>query len=197
MDQPGNRNRDGELDETVDPRNPPNSVLAPEVRTATVTTFVGGLVVFFLIVGAALVYWNVSNRRIDPDPGRRDAGAEREIGTAGGRTEGGGSADPSPGATAGEIEFRGGAAGVPTELGSILEGPPAQAIGKRVTFHDVDVAATEAGSFWIHDGNARVHVLPPPGTAAVRGGQVVDVSGVVESDGQGGVRIRADRVVVR
>lgn len=195
-DRPGNQDR--HYEETVDPKNPPNSVLQPAARRATLATFVGGIVVFFLIVGAALVYWNASNRRIDPDPGLRDADA-REVGTAGEPTPGGGSADPSPGSTRDELQFRGGddSAGARNELRSIVESSPADSIGRRVTLHDVDVATVDGGSFWIHDGNARVQVLPPSGAGMVRDGQVVDVSGIVESDGGTGLRIRADRVTVR
>jgi hypothetical protein len=191
-------NRDKHYEETVDPKNPPNSVLRPQARRATVTTFVGGLVVFFLIVGAALIYWNATNRRIDPDPGLRDTETE-EVGTAGAPTPGGGSADPSLNSTRDEVEYRGGddRGGAKTELGSMLEARPSDSIGRRVNLHDVDVATVEAGSFWIHDGNARVQVIPPAGSAMVRDGQVVDVSGVVESDGGTGMRIRADRVTVR
>lgn len=190
-------NRDKHYEETVDPKNPPNSVLQPAVRRATVTTFVGGIVILFLIVGAALIYWNASNRRIEPDPGLR--GDSQEVGTAGERTPGGGSADPSAGSTRDELEFRGGdaPAGTRTELESILANSPSDSIGRRVNFHDVDVAILQDGSFWIHDGNARVQVLPPAGAGSVRNGQVVDVSGVVESDGGSGIRVRADRVTVR
>jgi hypothetical protein len=191
-------NRDRQYEETVDPKNPPNSVLRPQARRATVTTFVGGIVVFFLIVGAALIYWNASNRRIDPDPGLRDNSDTRQVGTAGQPTPGGGSADPAPGSTRDELQFRGGEdpAGTRLELHAILDGSPADTIGRRVNLHDVDVATVEGGSFWIHDGNARVQVLPPSGAAMVRNGQVVDVSGVVESNGGAGIRIRADRVAV-
>jgi hypothetical protein len=202
MDQHPNdtqpEHRDKHYEETVDPKNPPNSVLQPEVRRATVTTFVGGIVILFLIVGAALIYWNASNRRIEPDPGLRDTGSQ-EIGTAGERTQGGGSADRSAGSTRDELEFRGGdaPAGTRTELESILDNSPSDNIGRRVNFHDVDVAILQDGSFWIHDGNARVQVLPPAGAGTVRNGQVVDVSGVVESDSGTGIRIRAERVSVR
>ena len=107
--------------------------------------------------------------------------------------------DPSAGSTRDELEFRGGdaPAGTRTELESILDNSASDSIGRRVSFHDVDVAILQDGSFWIHDGNARVQVLPPTGAGAVRNGQVVDVSGVVESDGGTGIRIRADRVTVR
>jgi hypothetical protein len=195
-DRPDDRDR--HYEETGNPKNPPNSVLQPAARRATVATFVGGIVVFFLIVGVALVYWNASNRRIDPDPGLRETDGQ-EIGTAGERTPGGGSADPSLDSPRDELEFRGGddTTGAGTELRSILEAEPSASIGRRVTLHDVDVASVEGGSFWIHDGNARVQVRPPSGAGLVRDGQVVDVSGVVESDGADGIRIRADRVTVR
>lgn len=180
-----------DYEETVDPKNPPNSVLRPQVRTATVSTFVGGIVIFFLIVGAALVYWSMSNRRLDPDPGRREAQAEADsVGT-------GFNPEPRPGSTRDELEYRGGsgAGDRPDALGSILEDAPATVIGRRVSFRDVSVTTAEGSTFWIHDGDAKVQVVQSGTT--VRDGQKVDVSGVVESDGRAGVRIKADRVSVR
>jgi hypothetical protein len=184
---------DREYEETVDPKNPPNSVLAPEVRNATLTTFLGGIVVFFLIVTAALVYWRTSGDSINPDPGLREgeeAAAERrdEVGTAG---------DPSLNDTRDEIRYRGGDDGSAAELNDILKKEPSSLIGTKVTFHNIDVAATGAGRFWIHDGNARVEVVQPAGSAAIREGQDVDITGTVESDGATGIRIRAERVTLR
>jgi len=193
--------RDRDYPETVDPKNPPNSVLQPKVRTATLTTFLGGIVVFFLIVAAALIYWSASNRRIDPDPGLR--GDERgEVGTAGDRdnSPGGFEPAPRPDSTQEELEGRGDI-GAPrpqpfTELSDLLEDKPGTIAGRRVDLHDVDVAAAQPGRFWIHDGNARLEVIAPEGQT-VRTGQSVDVTGTVESDGSSGVRVRADHVTAR
>jgi hypothetical protein len=51
--------------------------------------------------------------------------------------------------------------------------------------------------FWVEDGNAKVAVAAAEGGPAVTPGSRVDVSGVVEPDGQGGARIRATRIVPR
>jgi hypothetical protein len=190
-----------EYEETVDPKNPPNSVLQPQVRTAAVSSFVGGIVVFFLIVAAALVYWTASHRRIAQDPGDRTppgATAGDEVGTVGETTAGGQDPAPRPGSTRDELEYRGGnspdAARPLTEVGMILRDKPQTTIGRRVDFYDVDVASVNAGSFWVHDGNGKVEVIMPQGAPSVRAGESVHVSGMVESDGGGGVRIRAARV---
>jgi hypothetical protein len=185
MTQQDERGRD--YAETSDPKNPPNSVLAPAARTATVSTFLGGIIVFFLIVAAALIYWKASNRRIAPDPGDR-AGEAAEVGT---------SFDPSPtpDSTRDEIEYRGGVQGpeVFTDLGTIFDAKPAVAVGRRVDLHDVDVASAEPGRFWIHDGNVRLEVIAGDAATPIRQGQAVDITGTVEADG-GTVRIRAERV---
>lgn len=191
-------NRDKHLEETVDPKNPPNSVLRPEVRRATLSTFLGGIIVFFVVIAAALIYWRTSGQSIDPDPGAR--GQESgQIGTTGGTDQPGGfNPAPRPDSTREELEFRGGDLGAAavTRLDALLEDRSAS-VGKQVDLHDVDVASAESGGFWIHDGNAKVEVLAPAGSPVVQAGQSVDVSGAVEADGHGGVRIRAARVAAR
>src|SRR5688572_21862682 len=125
-----------QYEETTDPKNPPNSVLQPQARRATVTTFLGGIVVFFLIVGAALIYWNASSRRIDPDPGLRDAERGGEVGTVGDRDDspGGFNPAPRPDNTKDELEYRGNI-GAPnprpfTELDVLLEDKPGTTVGR-------------------------------------------------------------------
>jgi hypothetical protein len=83
--------------ETHDPKNPPNSVLAPRARSAALRWFVGSLVVFFLLIGVALVFWNVANPRPSV------AGTSGYFSTEGGH-------DPirRPRSTRDELRFRGG-----------------------------------------------------------------------------------------
>ena len=50
--------RETERDETVDPRNPPNSVLNRTVRTYALWTYLGPLIVFALVMACAFLYWN-------------------------------------------------------------------------------------------------------------------------------------------
>src|SRR5687767_13934231 len=78
-------------EETRHPANPPNDVLKPKARTAALSTYVGGLVAFFLICGLGLMYW--STREAGPG-GAVAQGDQREIGTAGERAPGG---DGEPG----------------------------------------------------------------------------------------------------
>src|SRR5215510_7435248 len=51
--------RGGSMNRETHPKNPPNSVLAPRARSAALRWFVGSLLVFFLLIGVALVFWNV------------------------------------------------------------------------------------------------------------------------------------------
>ena len=209
------RNQSRQYDETVDPKNPPNSVLQPAARTAALTSYLGGIVVLFVVIGLALVYWTASGRRIAQDPGERadtEARDNAEVGTAGERdpnlaSPGGFSADPRPGDTSDELKFRGAddrdaqrelnARSSATKLRAILDVSPATAVGMPVDIRGITVANVDGGSFWIHDGNDKIEVVPPAGAPQVRSGQSVDVAGTVESDGRSGVRVRAARVSTR
>lgn len=100
---------DRHLDETVDPNNPPNAVTRPAARTAALVTFLGGIVLVFLLVGAMLLFWKATDR-----PGTR--AGEREdpaaVGTTGEpretETPGGFDPAPTPNSTEDELEYRGG-----------------------------------------------------------------------------------------
>jgi hypothetical protein len=90
-------------EETRDPRNPANSVLAPNARSAALRWFVGSLVVFFLLIGVALVFWNAANPRPSVQEER-----ERVGGTSGYySTEGGHDPIRRPKTTRDELKFRG------------------------------------------------------------------------------------------
>ena len=196
-----------QYDETVDPQNPPEALTRPAVGRAAIGGFLGSAVVFFIIVAAALFFWMANNRRIEPDPGARETegfGIDRDrIGTAGERSPGtdlpgGSNPDPRPGNTRDEIEFRGGdvsSRSLPlTNVAAILDDRADRVAGRRVELAGSEVAATGTGTFWIHDGNNKIEVIAPAGAPSVRSGQRVDVVGTVEANGQGGMRIRADRV---
>src|SRR5688572_13556557 len=94
------QNNSTERSETVDPRNPPNSVLSPKVREAAFWVYFGPLLAICVIVGIALLYW------MTRDEPNEDVTAP--IGTAGEQTPGGGSPDPRPDSTSEEIKNRGG-----------------------------------------------------------------------------------------
>ena len=67
--------------------------------------------------------------------------------------------------------------------------------GRRVDISDARVIDAQSSTmFWIQKDDAKAAVSAPQGGPAVRNGQTVTVSGVLEPNGQGGVRIRATRV---
>ena len=90
---------------TNSPKNPPQAVLHPAARNATLLAFVGTLVVFFVLVGVALVFWTVAH----PRPAARE-GMKRVVGPSGYySTEGG--HDPlenrRPSTTRDELKYKG------------------------------------------------------------------------------------------
>jgi hypothetical protein len=77
----------------------------------------------------------------------------------------------------------------------MLEGEPEDLVGHRIEFRHVNVVdAQDATHFWIQDRNVKAEVIAPRGGPPVKPGSTVSVSGVVEEDGRGGVRVRAERV---
>jgi hypothetical protein len=48
----------------------------------------------------------------------------------------------------------------------------------------------------VQEGNNKVEITAPRNGPAVKDGAKVNVSGVVEEDGRGGVRVRAERIEV-
>jgi hypothetical protein len=181
--------RDPELDTRG---NPPGSVANPTVRRAALRAYLGPIVAFFLVVGAALLYW--SNRPASPDAGEESVSqTEGTTGAAPGRADTPGGDDPQPvhETTRGEIEHRAGDA--LTELGEVIEEDGRGDIGRRVEVHDVEVERVEAPTLvWVRDGNARVAVVMPAGRTVVAG-QQIDIVGVVERAGDS-ARIRASQV---
>ena len=214
MAEPQNdRQRPERYEETTDPRNPPNSVINESVRRTALGSYLGPLVVFFLVVGMALIYW--ANRGpVVPDPEDRE-----QIGTTGSPsdrddvagersrddTPGGSNPDPRHGSTASEVEYRAGNPDPPAFPGTrpegdltglaMLEGEPKNVVGRSIDVRNVSVADVQDSShFWVQDGSHKVEVMAPRGGSAMKTGSRVNVNGVVEEDGRGGVRIRAERV---
>ena len=88
---------------TNDPKNPPYSLTRPRVRRAALWAFVGSLVVFFVLVGVALLFWNVSHPRPSAEEER-----DRIIRASGFySTEGGHNPDRRPRSTSDELKYRG------------------------------------------------------------------------------------------
>ena len=202
-------------EETTDPKNPPNSVLNPSVRRTALGSYIGPLVVFFLVVGIGLIYWA---NRPPLVPGEQDgqligtSGAQDRndvVGERGNRddTPGGFNPEARPDNTADELRNRGAdqssnpLPGVRSETMltglAMLEGEPKDLVGRRVDFRNIEaVDARGSSQFWIQDGHNKAEVTAPRNGPAIKSGSKVNVSGVVEEDGRGGVRIRAERVEV-
>lgn len=200
--------------ETVDPRNPPRSVVDPDLKdvpksaagVAGMWYVLGPLVLLIVVLGIGIFFW-VDEGSVDPEE-------SPAVGTIGGganeRTPGGGDPDSRPGSTGGEVEFRSGGelpqgpmpgltnTAPVTTLSAVARGNAQEMAGRRVDVHDVVIASTrDAAMFRIQDGDASATVIAPPDSPGVRAGMRVDVSGTLEPDGQGGVRIRATRVNTR
>ena len=89
--------------ETRNPKNPPNSVLTPHARSAALRWFIGSLVVFFLLIGVALVFWSAAN----PRPSAREERANVVSKSGYYSTEGGHDPVRRPRSTGDELKFRG------------------------------------------------------------------------------------------
>jgi hypothetical protein len=201
-------------EETTDPKNPPNSVLNPAVRRTALRSYLGPLVVFFLVIGVGLIYWANRAPLISGNPdgqqvGTSGAADERQdiVGERGNRddTPGGDNPAPRPDDTADELRTRGvdqPSAPLPGTNRStmltglaMLEGEPKELAGRRIEMRNVEVINARGSSqFWVQEGNSKVEVTAPRNGPAVKDGAKVNVSGVVEEDGRGGVRVRAERV---
>lgn len=108
--------RDPQYEETEHPRNPPQAVLNRNVRRAALGTYLGPLVVLFVIIGLALLYW----ARREPGRDLEDNTLNPSIGTTGERAneneneparnldQGGGDPASRPDSTKEEIDERGG-----------------------------------------------------------------------------------------
>jgi hypothetical protein len=214
MAEPLNDGRTPErYEETTDPRNPPNSVANEAVRSMALRAYLGPLIALFVVVGLALIYW--ANRAPVRDGALGDTigtTGERSLDVAGERgndvdSPGGTDPSPRPDSTRDELESRGvgsPAADLPgftaentmTDIRQLLGEDAKAMMGRRVDIADARVTdASSSTMFWIEKSDARAAVSAPPGGPAVRNGQTVTVSGIVEPNGQGGIRIRATRVV--
>ena len=183
-------------DELDDPSNPPNVLLPPETRSRAVMGYVAPVVVLFVVVGIALIYWANRSPMAPAGPPERDA-----IGTGGiVSPDSPGGFDPAPDfeRTGDELEYRGvepGAVGGGeiVEVAMDLDAVSRTTAGRRVRLLDVEIDAVERNTLWLRDGSTRVAVVAPEG-AAVEPGDRVDVMGTTEHDADGGVRVRASRV---
>lgn len=197
-------NRDDEPRGSLEtPGNPPNAVVNPDVRRTAVRTYVGIIVGFFAVVGAALLFWVATGAGpLDDEQQGFDPSA---IGTSGDRmpredTPGGFDPTPRPDSTESELEFRGAgepAAGPTPPLGDLNDSPDTSAdSGTTIELRNVEVERAEGSTFWIRDGNRRFSVVTSGDSPTVRAGQRVDVTGTIEA-GANETQIRATRIDVR
>jgi hypothetical protein len=90
-------------DDTNNPKNPPQSVLRPQVRSSALLGLLASVVVFFALIGLTLIFWTVAH----PRPAARE-GMERGVGRSGYYwTEGGRDPARPPRSTRDELKFRG------------------------------------------------------------------------------------------
>ena len=190
-------------DETLNPDNPPNSVLSRSARNTALVSYLGPLIVFFLIVGLGLIYW--THRSPAAPQQQNTESRDRAVGTAGGTTPGGFEPQPRPNSTHDELERRGGvddrASGpMPalhdrTALTSVdqVMGKPNDVAGRPVDLKNVEVDSAQGNTFWVRDGNDKVAVIAPDGKAVPQKGAHVHVIGTVEAAGNS-TRIRASSI---
>ena len=202
-------------DETEHPNNPPNAILSKSTRRRALWSYLGPIIVLFIIMGLGLVYW--ARREASPtNPATEQTYA---VGTTGGSlTENGykpnstpGGDDPGhvlrPGSPQADLERRGanGQSQGPnpplytnqplTKLDAVLQ-KPKDVAGRPVDLKNVTVDSAQGNRFWARDDDMKVEVIGPADMTALRAGMRVHVIGAVEDDGSGRSRIRASRVEV-
>ena len=191
-----------QYDETQHPDNPPNSLLSRPTRRRALASYLGPVIVLFLIVGFALMYWSAR----DATSIERPRAANQEgVGTSGGPTPGGFDPQPKPDSTRDEIERRGGvddpAQGPSPALRdrsaltsiSDVAGKPNDVAGRPVDLKNVEVDSAQGNMFWIRDGGDKVEVVAPSGVSTPQKGAHVHVVGTVEAFGNS-TRVRASKV---
>ena len=187
-----------ERHETTAPSNPPNAVVRPQVRRAAVWTYMGILVAFFVVVGAAFLLLAGSGR----GPGA-DGGPEVDpnaVGTSGERmpregSPGGFDPAPRPESTRDELEARGAGERRPG-LRELRDGSSGTAAGRTIELRNIEVERADGNTFWVKDGNERATVVTAGGMPTVRAGQRIDLTGTIEISDQE-TRIRATRIDVK
>lgn len=179
------------------PDAPPHAILKRSTRRAALISYLGPVVVLFVIVGIALIYWGNREPIAQTDPSAVDGG----IGTTG-STDGGRPADPAFGGTREEVNFRGGTNNATPEsitagAGDILatvKAASAGSAGQRVSLRNVEVTEVNADRLWVHDGNNRVAVTIPANASTIAVNNRIDVDGTTESAPNGDVQVRATRI---
>jgi len=191
MAEPRNDEMSRRMDDTTDPKNPPNSMLNKSARRAAVGSYFVPIVVLFLVIGAALVYWSRRPAHSDTDRGERSA-----VGTIG-STQGGNDARPKLDSPREEIQFRAGDLAPITTTADLSDVKARTMAGRRVEIDDAKVDSVNCNTLWVRDGDRKYAIVAPAGTGSVKPHAKVSVSGHVEPDDKGETRIVADRVQVK
>jgi hypothetical protein len=205
MDEPRDI-RTPETEDTYNPQNPPNSLLRRDTRQRALMSYLGPVILLFVVAGIALIYW--ANR--GPAAPDRDDREQDAVGTVGGGSkEGGFNPAPEFGTTRDELKFRGentsgateheaggrqaasSAGGTLTSVASVANSHDA---GARVEIHAAQVASINGNTVWIRDGDTRIAVVTADGAANVKPGGLVNVWGETEVDAGEGARVRASRI---
>jgi hypothetical protein len=170
-----------------------------EAQRAALWMYAVPLLVFGVVVWVVLVSW------YEDRAATRSASEAPEASATSG-SPGGFDPGPRPESTREELKLRG--VGEPpqgpnsplgepelTGLAALWLGDAQRLVGRRINVRDAEVSeATGGTSFSIRQGDATGRVVAPVHSPPVRSGMRVDVSGVVESDDSGDIRIRADAV---
>jgi hypothetical protein len=175
-------------EETTEPQNPPNSVLSKDARRATVLSYFVPIVVLFVVVGIALVYW--SNQ---PEHSQTQDRDRSEIGTVG-RTDGGNQPETRPDTVRDEIQYRGNDLAPITSVDQLKDVDARVMNGRRVAIEEAEVDSVSGNMLWVRAGDDKFAVIALGGASAVLPGTKVSITGHVVPDTNGALQIRADRV---
>jgi hypothetical protein len=175
-------------EETTEPQNPPNSMLSKDTRRAAVLSYFVPVVILFVVIGVALVYW--SNRPEHSQTGDAD---RSEIGTAG-RTDGGVPPESKPDTVREEIENRGEDLVPISRVAELRDIDARRMSGRRVSIAEADVESATGNMVWIRDDERKFPVIAPAGAPLPTAGSKVSITGHIATDSNGAVQIRADRI---
>ena len=175
-------------EETMEPQNPPNSVLTKDARRAAVLSYFVPVVLLFVVVGIALVYW--SNQ---PEHSQTQDRGRSEIGTVG-RTDGGSPPEPRVDNARDEIQYRGGDLAPITRVDQLKAVDARVMNGRRVTIEETEIDSVSGNILWVRDGDDTFAVIAPDDASLVRPGTKVSITGHLVPDTNGAPQIRADRV---
>jgi len=193
MAEQGSNNTPRRYEETTEPQNPPNSVLNKDARRAAVLSYFVPVVVLFVVIGIALVYW--SNQ---PEHSQIGDGDRTEIGTAG-RTDGGAQPESRPDSASDEIKYRGDDLIPITEVSELRDVDARHMVGRRVSIADAEVDSARGNMLWIRDEDRKFAVSAPESapTLTLAPGSKVSITGHVAAASNGEAQIRADRIQLK